>query len=204
VRVVVPFDATEPKTRLGTILAPDERAAFAAAMLQDVLEALRAAGTEPEALATAPVEVDAQVHVDERQLTPAVNAVLDGAAGPVAVVMADLALATPRSLARLLDAPGDVVLVPGRGGGTNAIVSRHPEFRVDYHGISIRDHRDAADEIGASIAEVDSARLSTDIDDPADLPEVLLRSDGNAADWLAERFTLAVSDGRVTVQRRDD
>ncbi len=94
-RVVVPYAATEPKTRLADVLSPDERAAFAEAMLADVLAAVRATGRDPEVLATAPVETDAPVTVDDRPLTEAVNAVLAGTDGPVAVVMADLALATP-------------------------------------------------------------------------------------------------------------
>lgn len=201
-RVVVPFDATTPKTRLEDTLEPEERAAFAEAMLADVLAALQETGAEPEVLSTGPVDTDLPVKIDERSLTEAVNAELAEASTPMAVVMADLALGTPRAFARLLDAPGDVVLVPGRGGGTNAFVSRHPDFRVDYHGVSIRDHRETAAAIGAAVTEVDSARLSTDIDERSDLPEVLLRGQGQARDWLAERFDVTVTDGRVGVERR--
>lgn len=201
-RVVVPFDASTPKTRLEDTLDPDERVAFAEAMLGDVLVALHETGAEPEVLSTGHVDTEFPVRIDERPLTQAVNAQLAESSVPLAVVMADLALATPRALARLLDAPGDVVLVPGRGGGTNAFVSRHPDFRVDYHGISIRDHRETAAAIGASVTEIDSARLSTDIDERADLAEVLLRGRGRASDWLAERFELTVTAGRVDVARR--
>ncbi|WP_246983702.1 2-phospho-L-lactate guanylyltransferase [Halorientalis marina] len=204
-RVVVPFATETPKTRLAEALTAAERAAFARAMLRDVLGAVRAAGHRPDVLATGPVDVDAPVTVDERPLTDAVNAVLservdDGTA--LAVVMADLALATPAALERLFAASGDVVLVPGRGGGTNAFLTRHPEFRVDYHGASIRDHRQAAADAGATLTELDSFRLSTDVDEPADLVEVLLHADGAARDWLADAgFSLAVDEGRVGVTR---
>lgn len=201
-RVVVPFDAATPKTRLEDTLEPAERADFAQAMLADVLGALQETGAEPEVLSTGHIETEVPVMVDERPLTQAVNAVLADASAPIAVVMADLALSTPRAFARLLDAPGDVVLVPGRGGGTNALVARHPDFRVDYHGVSIRDHRETASAIGASVTEIDSARLSTDIDERADLPEVLLRGRGRATDWLRQRFAITVTDGRVGVKRR--
>jgi 2-phospho-L-lactate guanylyltransferase len=203
-RVVVPFDARDPNTRLGPFLTDDERRAFAETMLRDVLAAVRAAGGTPAVLANGPVQCDAPVTVDESALTDAVNAELAATEEPVAVVMADLALATPAALERLFAATGDVVFAPGLGGGTNGIVVRHPEFRVDYHGASIRDHVRAARALGASVRLVDSFRLAVDVDEPADLREVLLHAEGAAADWLREAgVALAVSDGEPTITRTD-
>jgi 2-phospho-L-lactate guanylyltransferase len=231
VRVVVPYAVDQPKTRLSTVLSPAERTALAEAMCRDVCAAIRRTGETPELLATAPVDFADEssallVTVDDRPLTDAVNGVLaetlsspaaremssetghesaterSEGADAVAVVMADLALATPESLRGLFAAESDVVAVPGRGGGTNALVVRHPDFRVDYHGASIRDHRHVAREVGADYREVDSMRLATDVDEPADLAELLLHGDGRAADWLRDAgFELAVRDGRVGVTR---
>ena len=212
--VIVPFSTDRPKSRLSGVLSPDERREFARAMLDDVLEAVAAAGGEPRVLATDAVDVDRPVTVDDRPLTDAVNAALDARLGadsergtavePVAVVMADLALATPAALGRLFDAgrDADVAVAPGRGGGTNAFVASHPEFRVDYHGASYLDHRDIAAEVGAAFAAVDSHRLGTDIDEPDDLAEVLIHGEGRAATWLREAgFALDASEGRVAVTR---
>jgi len=204
-QVVVPFAARTPKTRLRDVLDPDERVAFARTMLGDVLDAL--ASTDAPAatvLATAPVgtgfEADHDVVVDDRPLTAAVDDALDP---PTAVVMADLALATPDALERLFATDADVVLAPGRGGGTNALVTRHPEFAVDYHGASFRDHRAIARDIDADLATVDSFRLATDVDERADLAEVLLHGEGRTAEWLRDAgFELDVTDGRVGVERR--
>jgi 2-phospho-L-lactate guanylyltransferase len=202
-RVIVPFAAETPKTRLSGVLEDTERRGFARAMLEDVLSTLRKAGTDPEVLATAAIETDAPTTVDGRPLTDAVNAVLAASEEAVTVVMADLALATPASIERLLDADGDVTIAPGRGGGTNALVVRHPAFRVDYHGVSYRDHREMARSVGATVRTVDSHRLATDVDEPADLAEVLIHGDGEARTWLTERgFELAVEGGRVGVERR--
>ncbi|MFB6087802.1 MAG: 2-phospho-L-lactate guanylyltransferase [Haloarculaceae archaeon] len=201
--VVVPFGAAEPKTRLGSILDAAQREAFARAMLDDVLAVLSALDRQPTVLADRSVDCDAPVDVDDRSLTDAVNARLPDAAGdePTAVVMADLALATPDSLAALFEPDADVVLTPGRGGGTNALVARHPAFEVDYHGASIRDHRAIAREAGLDVAHVDSFRLATDVDEPADLVEVALHADGAAATWLRDAgFELVESEGRVELE----
>jgi 2-phospho-L-lactate guanylyltransferase len=202
-RVVVPFAAERPKTRLGDVLDPTERRTFARAMLRDVVGVVRDAGGEPTVLSTAPVaaEIDAPVEIDDRPLSEAVNGALGGGT-PVAVVMSDLALATPRSLRRLFDAEGDVVVAPGRGAGTNALVVRHPEFRVDYHGASFLDHVEAARALDAAVREVDSFRLATDVDEPADLVELLVHGDGAARDWLVDAgFELADDGGRVEASR---
>ena len=200
-QVVVPYAVDSPKTRLAPAMDVAERRVFSRAMLEDVLASIRETGREPTVLATGPVEVDARVTVDDRPLTPAVNAVLAGET-PVAVVMADLALATPAAIERLFEPSESVVLAPGRGGGTNALVSRHPEFRADYHGASVRDHRRVAEQVGADVDCVDSFRLATDVDEPDDLAEVLLHGAGESRRWLeGAGFTLAVGDGRVGVDR---
>ena len=197
--VLVPFAADEPKTRLAPVLEPDERAAFARAMLLDVCDALEATGREPTVLATAPIEAPHPVAVDERPLTEAVDAHVDP---PTAVVMADLVLATPAALERLFDADGDVVLAPGLGGGTNAIVVRHDEFAFDYHGVSVRDHRRRAAAVDADVGTVDSFRLAADIDETGDIVELLLHGEGRARRWLVEAgFELVTTEGRVTVRR---
>lgn len=211
--VVVPFAAERPKTRLSDVLSVEERYSFARAMLNDVLDVVRVAGHDPTVLATAPLDeaptdpgpssdVDVPVTVDPEPLSSAVNAALVAADEPVAVVMSDLALATPESVRRLTTPPEDVVVAPGRGGGTNALVVRHPDFRVDYHGASYLDHLRVARRVSASVHEVDSFRLATDVDEADDLAEVLLHGSGEACDWLQDAgFALDVSDGRVGVRR---
>ena len=105
-------------------------------------------------------------------------------------------------LDRLFEPDADLTFAPGRGGGTNALVVRVPGFRVDYHGASYRDHRRICEDVGASVRVVDSFRLSTDVDEPADLVEVLLHTDGRAAAWLRDAgFRVETTDGRVRATR---
>jgi 2-phospho-L-lactate guanylyltransferase len=208
--VLVPFAPDRPKTRLSAVLDGEERVAFARAMLVDVLDALTTAGHDPTVLSTAEFVLDRDVEmlIDDRELTPAINAQLDDLApsdrdDQVAIVMADLALLTPAAVDQLVAADSDVVIAPGLGGGTNALVVRDPTFRVDYHGVSCRDHREAAGAVGATTTTVDSFRLAVDVDDPGDLVEVLLHGEGEAAAWLeGAGFTLEPGDGRVRAVRR--
>lgn len=202
-RAVIPFDTRDPKTRLSPVLDPDERASFAQAMLADVLAALEPTDLDPELVATGESDfyVPVPVTVDDRPLDAVVDDAID-AGTPLAVVMADLPLIGPAHVNKLRSTPGDVVFAPGRGGGTNAMVVRDDAFTVDYHGISIQDHRNIAHEASLTVGEVDSFRLATDIDDPADLVEVLVHGSGRAANWLREAgFEVAVVDGDPRVTR---
>jgi len=201
-RVLVPFDSRDPNTRLSPVLDSAERCEFANVLLDGVVETVRAAGHAPEILATEPIDADCPVRVDERPLSPAINAVLTGSSDPVAVVMSDLALATVDRLTALFEPAADIVLAPGLGGGTNATVIRDTDFRVDYHGGSYRKHRREADRCDLSVETVDSFRLAVDIDEPADLVEVLLHGRGDAADWLrGAGFELDTTGGRCVVRR---
>ncbi|RLM57045.1 2-phospho-L-lactate guanylyltransferase [Halobellus sp. Atlit-31R] len=214
-RVLVPYTAQNPKSRLDPPLSLTERQSFSLAMLCDVVDAICDAGHTPELLLSTPLDEDADGvddrladlprTVDDRSLTAAVNAGLDriGREEPeLAVVMADLALATPTALQRLFAVGGDVAIAPGRGGGTNALVVRDPAFGVDYHGASYRDHRRLAETAGLAVGTVDSMRLATDVDEPTDLAEVLLHGRGRAAEWLRDAgFAVAVDGGRVGIDR---
>lgn len=200
--VFVPFDARDPNTRLSSLLSTEQRHEFAAAMLADVLDAVRAAGYQPTVLSTRDLDRSAPVVVDDRPLTAAVNAVLESTT-PAAVVMADLPLVTAEAIERLLEADGDVVLAPGLGGGTNALCARHPDFRVDYHDGSYEKHLARAQECGASVTTLDSFRFAVDVDRRADLAEVLIHGNGAATTWLREAgFAVETSDGRCTVVRQ--
>lgn len=200
-KAYVPFSAEDPKTRLSTLLTDEERVEFVRACLDDVVEALGATEAEPVVLSTEPL-ADHDTVVRDEPLTPAVNSVLSEAETPVAVVVADLPLVTPEALERLLTPDSDFVVAPGRGGGTNAFVTRLPGFRVDYHGTSFLDHAGSARELGAEVHVVDSFRLSTDADEPDDIVEVLLHGEGRAAEFVRDRFELIEDEqNRVTTGR---
>lgn len=219
-RTLVPFDARNPNSRLEPVLDASERRGFAVAMLRDVLDVVRDAGGDPVVLATAdldfPFDGDTPVVVDDRPLSEAVGEHLgvesdDDTASPgstsgtgTAVVMSDLAIATPAALRRAFERPepGAVAAAPGLGGGTNVLVVRHPDFRPTYHGTSFDDHRRVAADLDAPFHAVDSFRLAVDVDTPGDLAEVLVHGRGRATDWLEDAgFSVRVADGRTMAVR---
>jgi 2-phospho-L-lactate guanylyltransferase len=203
-KVYVPFSPENPKTRLSSLLTDEERVEFVYACLEDVLDALERTDAEPVILSTEPLDGIGgyETVVRDEPLTPAVNAVLRETESPVGVVVADLPLITSDALERLFEPDADFVVAPGRGGGTNAFVTRVSDFRVDYHGTSFLDHVEKARELGAEVRVVDSFRLSTDADEPEDLVEVLLHGEGRAYDFARERFELVEDEKeRVTVER---
>lgn len=203
-RVLVPFDAREPNTRLTPFFTADQRREFAAVLRGDVVDAIRAAGHEPELLSTGAIDADCPVRIDERPLSTAVNAALTELSPPAGILMADLGLVTPAAVSRLLDSAGDVVLAPGLGGGTNGLCVRDPAFRVDYHDGSYRKHTARARDCGATVTTVDSFRLALDVDEPDDLAEVLLHGQGDAPTWLAEHGIEIAPGDRCTVRNRND
>jgi 2-phospho-L-lactate guanylyltransferase len=138
--IVVPFRGPAGKQRLAPLPAR-ERAAFARAMLADVLAAAAAVG---RTLVVAPVDahdVAASAGATELVVDPghgqgsAVAAALAGARGPVLVVNADLPCTTHADLEALLDElPADgLALVEAADGTTNALALASPQlFRPLY------------------------------------------------------------------------
>ncbi len=204
VHAVVPFKPVNPKTRLSSLLSREEREEFARAMLADVIDALMASGTAPTILSTHPFswrEMDVQVVA--AGLNDALNACFSTHRSPLLMVMADLPLASPEAIKRVLDTTADIAMVPGRGGGTNVLYLKNPTgFRADFYGASYLKHRQIAKESGCSVEVIDSFRLHTDVDEKEDLVEVLLHNAGKSREFLESRgFTLVTEHGRVSVKR---
>jgi 2-phospho-L-lactate guanylyltransferase len=202
---VIPFRPVDPKTRLSGLLSREEREAFARAMLADVIAAVRGAGLDPIILSTHPYDCPGvEVRVAPVGLSDALDALLPGLEGPVLVVMADLPLATPASIAGMLASPADVAIAPGRGGGTNAILVRDTaRFHVDYYEISVRKHLAIAVDAGLSAELVDSFRLYLDLDEEEDLVDLLIHGEGRARAYLESLgIGLRAAKGRVCLERR--
>jgi 2-phospho-L-lactate/phosphoenolpyruvate guanylyltransferase len=202
IRIVVPFKLDNAKSRLAPALKPAERRLLAFAMLRDVLGTVSGFGKvtiiSRPGLDAAQVGYDVEVHESELDLNDALNAfisddAMQGWPSDILIVMADLALLTQKDIADILCCEGDVVLCPGRGGGTNMILIRAPEFRTRYQGLSFPNHLDYARHAGLKTEVFESFRAGCDIDCPEDLAEVLLHGRGEAR-MLLEKMEISVSE----------
>ncbi|MCX6677536.1 MAG: 2-phospho-L-lactate guanylyltransferase [Methanothrix sp.] len=204
VQIVVPFKLNDAKSRLAPALSPEERRLLAFAMLRDVLGTVSGFGEvtilSRPGLDAADVGCDVEVQESELDLNDALNALIadvarhgQGWQSDILIVMADLALLMPDDVAGILNYQGDVVLCPGRGGGTNMILIRSPRFRTCYQGVSFPKHLAYCQRAGLKAEVFESFRAGSDIDCPEDLAEVLLHGRGEAR-ALLEKMGFSVSE----------
>ncbi len=186
---------TDAKRRLMPLLASDERAALAHAMLQDVLSALTLSRSlagivmmtgEPSAAALArAVGVRVIEDLDDAGMVPALTKAgrqlaKEGRDGML-IVPADVPLVTAadiETLARTHQAAPSVTLVPACGdGGTNALCCSPPAVMRLYfaEGDSFRKHQDEARAKGIAPQIVRLERIEQDIDRPDDVAAFMQR-----------------------------
>jgi 2-phospho-L-lactate guanylyltransferase len=210
-RAVIPFKKSNAKSRLSPLLTDSEREEFAMAMLSDVTGTLLRSGCFEvvDILSSSIIDCNGtNIVLNDSGLNEALNEYLKKMSShklnePVLIIMADIPLVSIKNIKDITARLSDVVIAPGRMGGTNAIFIRDPSrFHVDYYGASFLKHRDIAQDNGLVIDVFDSFNLSTDIDEVADLAEMLLHGTGRAAGYLKKLgFVLKESRGRVGVKR---
>jgi 2-phospho-L-lactate/phosphoenolpyruvate guanylyltransferase len=210
IHIVIPFKNQGAKSRLASVLTPSERQLLSFAMLMDVLDAVLGQGRATVLSRPGPniadIGSDVEVQESELDLNDALNSLIaevarHGWPSDILIVMADLALLTEKDVLGILNCDGDVVLCPGRGGGTNMILIRSPKFRTCYHGLSFPKHLANARRAGLNVSIYESFRAGCDIDEPEDLAEVLLHGQGRSKNAL-EKMGFALSEnGRADLCR---
>jgi len=217
VSIVVPFRLDGAKSRLSPALTVAERREMALAMLRDVLACIGELGeltilTRPgwdmgEDIWRDLAGQDIKIMPSDLELNHALNMVIEkealqGWRRERLIVMADLALLEKGDIEGVISCAGDVVLCPGRGGGTNIILIRSPRFRTCYQGLSYPRHIDLARKIGLRLSVYESFRAGCDIDRPEDLAEILLHGKGEARSLLEKWGFQLSGDDKLNWQRR--
>jgi 2-phospho-L-lactate guanylyltransferase len=210
-------DLKNAKQRLAGLLTPEERHALARAMLADTFRAVRGVQSAEKIFVVtndgpairAAEENGWEILREDRQVSESVS--VDWAsricaernvAGLLRLPL-DLPLVKPSDIDELLAvecAAPAVVMVPSRDGtGTNAILRMPPALFASHFGEgSFAKHRAEAERAGARVIVRRNARLEMDVDDEADLRELLQHdlSGTETGRWLqasgvAERFAAA-------------
>ncbi len=202
-RAVIPYKKQNAKSRLSPVLSLEEREHFVELMLRDVVKSLQDAGIKKIDILTTPSngvphDLDVNIIFSEYDLNEAINEYLETVHEPVIIIMADLPMVTPEHIVDISNVAEDVTIVPGKGGGTNVLFIKNPDkFRVKYYGSSFLNHCNIAKEMQQSIHIYDSFLLSTDIDEPHDLVEVMLHGHGASREYVTEKFDVKTGKARV-------
>ncbi len=196
---VVPYKGSNPKSRLSSILSEDEREIFARCMLRDLLRILEESDAYEVVVLTKTPGMgleDMDLFINDNDLNEALNEILVRMKEPLLIVMPDLPLIGKEHINEIISREEDVIIAPGRRGGTNILFLRKPkEFVVDYHGTSYLDHLAIAEERELSVGIYDSFFVSSDIDETDDLMELFIHGDGSALRYLKELGIILSIDG---------
>jgi len=196
-RALVPFKADDAKSRLSGVLSRTERDELARLMLKEVLVTLLRSDVGVVEVASTsmsfepPVENVGWIYAPS-PLDELVNGYLEKVAEhipeeQVMVIMADLPLISMRNIQQIVSSSADVVIAPGRGGGTNILKVAKPDvFEVRYYELSFLTHLKRAEQRGLSVEIYDSFYTSVDIDEPTDLVELLIHGSGAVKSYLEE------------------
>lgn len=196
------------KARLSSLLSQAERRDLVLAMLEDVLDALRAArsvervgviSADPVVLGRAAglgaeALIDGAANLNGALAQAAGHYAALGASG-VLVLPADVPLVTHAEIEALVATLGrgpGVALVPARDGGTNALLARPPLALPFLFGSdSLERHREAARARALHAHLFRGDGLALDVDRPDDLLQLAERAGETMAQRLARELSVA-------------
>lgn len=201
-KFIIPFRPVNPKSRLSDVLSEEERKKFAELMLMDVVNVLKKFEFEIKVISSSKLDLDLGVEVEEdsSSLDECVNNELKNV--PKAIVMSDLPLLNSETIERFLECEGDLVIAPGRKGGTNMLLVRKKGFKVSYHYCSFIKHLNFAKSLGFSYRIFDSFYSSVDIDDRADLLELMIHGEGKLSKAYLEELGFRIKFEKIPKLRR--
>ena len=107
----------------------------------------------------------------------------------------DLPLITAKDIEAILDCDGtapSTIIVPSQDGtGTNAILRRPPDLFPSHFGVhSLSKHLAEAEKAKARCRVLELPRIALDVDEPADLVELLKQAAGSSISELLQQFDL--------------
>ena len=208
--ILVPVKNLETaKQRLSPLLTPAERLALAEAMLQDVLSALDGCSYREHVTL---VSGDARAQRLAQQygfgiindpddpgetgaVEMATRVAIERGAEFSLVLPADIPLITAAEVEQIFAAalPEGTVLAPSASGrGTNAVLQRPPGlFPLRFGNDSFLPHLAAARATGKPVEVLRLAGIGVDIDEPADMADLLAASGNTRAQRLLDEWRIS-------------
>ncbi len=197
------------KQRLSPVLATEQRFALAAAMLEDVLDAL-AANARRDEVAVVTGDAHARACTQSRSLRVIQDAENPGETGAIEmatrvccgrgaqyslVLPADIPLVSPSEVDAIFAAAPrqGAVLVPSASGrGTNAALRRPADlFPLRFGNDSFVPHLAAARATGKPVEVLHLPGIGLDVDEPADLAGLLAAPGDTRAQRLVRQWNMA-------------
>jgi len=198
----------QAKVRLSPLLSPGERHILAAAMLEDVLAAVRQASTverialvttDPYALSLAAqwgfeVVDEGSARGETGAVELAVKVCQERGASALAVIPGDIPLLTAADVDVVLQygRQYDIVIVPSWDSrGTNALLLRPPDaLQMRFGSWSFFPHATQANRKGLSYKVVRLPRVALDVDTPEDLARIVPQAMGTRSYAVLEEVGL--------------
>lgn len=202
-RALIPYKKENAKSRLSPVMGLEEREEFVELMLRDVVNTLCESEIEAIDILTpsekgVAEDIKANIVISELGLNDAINEYLKVTTEPVLIIMADLPLVKSHHIQEITSNDRDIVIAPGKGGGTNILFINDPSnFHVKYHGSSFLTHCQIAKDRSHTLHIYDSFMTGTDIDEPQDLVEIIIHGQGFSKDYIENKFGTQLTKGRV-------
>ena len=208
--ILIPVkDLSRAKQRLAPLMTQEERTGLAWAMLENTFAAAtRTRNVDRIAVVTlySPAielaeKFGMEVILERAQISESASVdfgskeLLKCGAEAVLRLPIDLPLLTVEDIETLLDcdnAAPSVVITPSRDGtGTNALLRRPPDLFPSHFGAhSLYKHLAEAEKVKARCRVLELPHIALDIDEPADLAELLKQSAESAISELLQQFDL--------------
>lgn len=178
------------KTRLSPFLTEKEREELLKVMLKDVTDCLRKyvdkiiiISADEDVLRYAEsINLDTLMENDNSNLNKALKQAMDycrGKAKKVIITPSDIPLIGKTNIKMLIESSKglDFIIVPSKGGGTNAIILKPSSIRTKFGDFSYKEHVNIADRKKLNPQVHDSFFMALDVNTTEDLGEIMVHGE---------------------------
>jgi 2-phospho-L-lactate guanylyltransferase len=196
---------TDAKTRLSPFLSATEREELLKAMLKDVTKTLKKLvdkiiiiSRDSEVLDYAKeLKLDTLVENDDSNLNKALNQAMDycrGKTRKVLIMPSDVPLIGKTNIKLIIKQANklDFLIMPSKGGGTNALIIKPCGIDMEFGDFSFQKHVENAEAKGLSPIVHDSFYMALDVNTTEDLGEIMIHGKNTHTKKYLESLGISV------------